>query len=186
MTKVFIGGSRRIRTLDADVKERIDRIVEKRLPVVLGDASGADSAVQEYLQSKGYDLVEVFCSGDACRNNKGRWPTRTVQPARARRDFAFYAAKDRVMADEASFGLMVWDKESVGTLMNVFRLLRHHRKIVLYVAPDHQFVDVQSEDDWQRLIAGCSAKLRARIEREATAEESLSEGARSPSQETLF
>ena len=71
MTKVFIGGSRRISRLDADVKRRIDRMIEKRLQVLVGDANGADKAVQEYLRTKDYDLVEVFCSGDACRNNRG-------------------------------------------------------------------------------------------------------------------
>jgi hypothetical protein len=116
----------------------------------------------------------------------GRWPARTVRTARARRDFAFYAAKDRAMADEASYGLMVWDKQSVGTLMNVFRLLRQHKKTVVYVAPDRRFVDVRSEDDWAGLIGGCSADLRARIEREAAAEASPAESARSSSQETLF
>ena len=78
MTKVFIGGSRRISRLDAEVKRRIDRMIEKRLPVIVGDANGADKAVQDYLRTKDYDLVEVFCSGDSCRNNRGGWPTRTV------------------------------------------------------------------------------------------------------------
>ena len=39
--KVFIGGSRRIGRLDAEVKRRNDTIVEKRLQVLVGDELGA-------------------------------------------------------------------------------------------------------------------------------------------------
>lgn len=81
MTRVFIGGSRRITRLNADVKQRLDRIIEMRLPVLVGDANGADRAVQDYLRSRGYDLVEVFCSGEVCRNNTGDWTVRSIPVA---------------------------------------------------------------------------------------------------------
>ena len=142
MIKIFIGGSRRISRLDKQVRCRIDRIVEKRLPVLVGDASGADKAVQEYLRGAGYDLVEVFCSGDSCRNNVGGWPVRAVPVNGKRRGFAFYTAKDRAMAEEAAFGLMLWDGKSVGTLMNVLRLVRNHRKVVVYIHPGSECVEI--------------------------------------------
>ena len=41
MTRVFIGGSRHITRLEADVRRRLDRIVEKGLLVVIGDANAA-------------------------------------------------------------------------------------------------------------------------------------------------
>jgi len=173
MTKVFIGGSRRISRLDANVKRRIDTIVEKRLQVLVGDANGADKAVQEYLRSKSYDLVEVFCSGDACRNNTGGWSTRTVPVPKdgKRKDFSFYATKDRAMADEASVGLMLWDRESVGTVMNVLRLIRHHKKVVVYVAPDHEFVDVETESDWETFLSRCADELKERVAKESVVEQ---------------
>lgn len=172
MTKVFIGGSRRISRLDAEVQRRIDRMIEKRLPVIVGDANGADKAVQDYLRSKDYDLVEVFCSGGACRNNRGGWPTRTVPVPSGgkRKDFSFYATKDRAMAEEATVGLMLWDSESVGTVMNVLRLIQRHKKVVVYVAPKHDFVDVKSERDWEDFLAHCEAPLQERIAKESSAE----------------
>lgn len=185
MTKVFIGGSRRISRLNADVKRRIDRIVEKRLQVLVGDANGADKAVQEYLRSKGYDLVEVFCSGDSCRNNRGGWATRMIPVPKngKRKDFSFYATKDRAMADEATVGLMLWDRESVGTVMNVLRLVRNQKAVVVYVAPDHEFVDVKTEGDWERFLARCGDALKERIAKETRAEQG---GAREPTQVPLL
>ena len=55
VTKVFIGGSRRITRLEAEVRRRLDRIVEKGLPVVIGDANGADRAVQRYLNDRRFE-----------------------------------------------------------------------------------------------------------------------------------
>ena len=98
MTKVFIGGSRRVSRLNDDVKRRIDRIIEQGFPVIIGDANGTDKAVQQYLQSRGYNAVEVFCSGGECRINLGKWPVRAVDAGQTRRDFGFYAAKDEQMA----------------------------------------------------------------------------------------
>ena len=33
------------------------------------------------------------------------------------------------MSEEASFGLMIWDGESAGTLMNVLRLLKQNKSV---------------------------------------------------------
>jgi hypothetical protein len=65
VTKVFIGGSRRITRLDGEVLRRLDRIVEKRLPVVIGDANGADKAVQRYLSERKVEKVEVFSADES-------------------------------------------------------------------------------------------------------------------------
>ena len=62
MIKVFIGGSRRVSRLDAQVKARLDEIIRKQLPVIIGDANGADKAVQDYFHQHAYEHVEVFCT----------------------------------------------------------------------------------------------------------------------------
>jgi hypothetical protein len=148
MTTVFIGGSRHLSRLSAEVCQRIDRIIEKQFSVIVGDANGIDKAVQQYLLSKLYPLVEVFCSGGKCRNNLGDWPVRTIQTYSQRKDFNFYAAKDRQMASEASSGLMIWDGKSKGTLLNVVRLLRQQKRVELYEASDQRFWELRNQDDW--------------------------------------
>lgn len=175
MTRVFIGGSRRISRLAPDVTRRIDAMIEGRLAILVGDANGADRAVQEYLLGKAYDRVEVFCSGGGCRNNVGSWPVRDVPVSKGtkRKDFSFYATKDRAMAEEANVGLMVWDRESVGTLMNVQRLVTRGKKVVVYVAPDREFVDVKSARDWEALLSRCPAEIRDRVAREVSGERSV-------------
>ena len=163
MTKVFIGGSRRVSRLNDDVKRRIDRIIEQGFPVIIGDANGADKAVQQYLQSRGYNAVEVFCSGGECRNNLGKWPVRAVDTGQARKDFSFYAAKDEQMAREASVGLMIWDGKSAGTLANAVRLVRQEKKVVIYSPPGKRFLTLKVESDWEHLMSTCGRDVQEKI-----------------------
>ena len=164
MMKVFIGGSRKISRLSSEVCQKLDQILAKHLPVVIGDAPGVDKSVQQYLHARGYRDVEVFCSGTRCRNNVGGWPTREVAVDSSRRDFDFYARKDLRMAQEASFGLMIWDGESAGTLMNALRLIRQNKRVEIFEAQKHGFVELKSEPEWNDFFACCSVEVRQRIE----------------------
>jgi hypothetical protein len=178
MTKVFVGGSRQVSRLNAEVRRRLDRIIEKELPVVVGDANGADKAVQRYFDESGYRRVEVFCSGPECRNNLGRWPERHVPVAAGDRGFAFYATKDAAMAREASVGLMIWDRKSVGTLLNVSRLVEQQKTAVVYIVPERRFLDIKTELDWEALLACGGPVLRREFERRAGTPAGIRSGSR--------
>lgn len=170
MTKVFIGGSRAVSRLGADVRARLDTIMEKGFSVIVGDANGADKAAQAYLHEHRYLHVEVFCAEGACRNNVGGWTVRSIAAQTRERNAEFYSAKDRVMAEEADFGLMLWDGKSVGTLMNVFRLLNMDKKAVVYIVPQQRFVDFKSTGEWERFIEECSGPVRDKFTRRLTCE----------------
>ena len=170
MIAVFVGGSRNISKLDTEVRKRLDNMIESNLQVLIGDANGADKAMQRHFETKGYRNVEVFCVGGVCRNNLGKWSIRRVVADSRERNFAFYAAKDRIMTEEASVGFMVWDGQSVGTLLNVFRLLCSRKKAVVYVSPERQFFELRSADDWDRFIAACDAGVRRKVEQKAALE----------------
>jgi len=92
----------------------------------------------------------------------GKWPVRAVAAGQALRDFNYYAAKDEQMAKEASVGLMIWDGKSAGTLANAARLLRQHKKVVVYAAPAKQFLTLKAEADLERLLSGCGKEVRER------------------------
>ncbi len=173
MMKVFVGGSRHVSRLNIQVRERLDRIIQKRLPVLVGDANGADKAVQQYLHSKHYPSVQVFCAGNLCRNNIGHWNLRTVPAETRNKTFDFYAAKDREMAREADIGLMIWDGRSVGTLLNVVRLIAQRKKAVVYNVPQRRFWELKNQSDWQVFVSRWSADLRNRLEEKAAAEHLL-------------
>jgi len=150
---VFVAGSRQISRLPAEVKTRLDTMIEKGFQILVGDANGADKAVQWYLADKSYPNVLVHCMKDHCRNNVGNWPTHQVVAPRGVKGFDYYSLKDRAMADAAEYGLMLWDGKSKGTVNNVVNLSRHQKPVVVYVAPRKQFLTIKTPDDLKNLLA---------------------------------
>lgn len=154
MNRVFLGGSRKISRLNEPIRARLEEIVRRRMAVLIGDANGADRAMQRQLAAWQYPHVTVYFVGQAPRNNEGAWDTHRVEtPARAR-GFDFYSAKDRVMAEAAECGLMLWDGESRGTLANVENLARAGKPVAVYVGTRQRFLNVRSEPDMDALVAG--------------------------------
>jgi adenine-specific DNA-methyltransferase len=184
MSTVFVGGSRRVSRLPAEAKERLNNVVGSGFNVIVGDANGADKAVQKHLMDAAYDKVMVFCSGRQCRNNLGNWPTRNVEAPKSAKGFQFYAAKDREMAREADFGLMLWDGKSAGTVLNVLRLIGAGKKAVLLNTKEKSTTTFKAATDWETFLARCDGALKTDLRERATADEwSLSEP---PQQVSLF
>jgi len=166
-TKVFIAGSRRLSKLSQEIKRRIDNIVDKHLTVIIGDANGVDKAVQQYLSKKGYSDVLVFCMDGSCRNNIGNWTTQEIKAANpGRRDFAYYATKDRAMVKEADYGFMLWDGESRGTLTSIVELVRDAKPVVVFVAPDKAFYTLRDSSDLVKVSLHVDHADFDRIERD--------------------
>ncbi len=112
MKKIFFGGSRRLGRLSQQVRERASNMIDEELVVLVGDANGADKAIQKFFAERAYSNVIVFFAGSLCRNNLGNWRTHPVPVQRTERDFQYYAAKDLAMSEEADYGFMIWDGES--------------------------------------------------------------------------
>ena len=150
---VFVAGSRQISRLPTEVTSRLDTMIEKGFQILVGDANGADKAIQRYLADKSYPNVLVHCMKDHCRNNVGSWPTREVVAPRGAKGFDYYSLKDRVMAETAQYGLMLWDGKSKGTVNNVVNLARDHKPVVVYVAPTREFRTIKTFEDLKGLLA---------------------------------
>jgi hypothetical protein len=152
MKSVFIAGSRAVSRLNSEVKERLDNIMKQNLAVLVGDANGADKAVQRYLAHCRYPDVIVHCM-EKCRNNIGGWPTQPHSPEPGmRRDRYYYGIKDAAMANAASCGFMLWDGASKGTLANVVNLLTARKKTLLYLAPKKLFFKVDTFESFEQAL----------------------------------
>jgi probable addiction module antidote protein len=171
MSTVFVGGSRKIVRLSTEVKKRLENVVESKFTVLVGDANGADKAVQRHLVEVGYKDVTVFCSGDTCRNNLGNWRERHVPSLKREKGFQFFALKDREMARAADFGLMIWDGKSAGTVLNILRLIRYGKKAVLLNVPRMDDIKFKTFADWENFLTRCESGLRKDLQARATPDE---------------
>jgi probable addiction module antidote protein len=171
LNTIFIGGSRHVSRLPPEIRKRLDNVVASGHRVIVGDANGADKAVQKHLLDQHYENVTVFCSGTTPRNNLGAWVIHQVEVPKATKGFHFYAAKDREMAREADFGLMIWDGKSPGTVLNLLRLVLAGKIAVLFNVPEKEVVNIKSVDAWRTFITHCSDELQRDVRERATSDE---------------
>lgn len=160
MKTIFLGGSRKAKVLNELIRKRLENVMEQQLGVLIGDANGADKAMQTYLADRGYKHVTVFCSGSECRNNIGQWETRHISINGIEKNFKFYAAKDTAMSEEANYGLMLWDGVSKGTLNNALNLVERGKQVAIYFSPKREFFTIQSLDDIKSLLSKCRPEDR--------------------------
>ena len=74
------------------------------------------------------------------------------------------------MARAATVGLLIWDGESRGTLMNVLRLVAQHKTAVVYVSPEKVFSEIRSRGDFEKLAGDLGNAAARRLHDQATRE----------------
>jgi len=144
---VFIGGSRDVSRLDAAVKGRLLRIVEKRLPVVIGDASGADKAVQRYFGGRNLRLQVPGAVGGP---SPGRMGPETVMTKALEDAFKEAQKLPEVEQDQLAAAIRAeieaerdWDKRLAGSgnalaTLSDEALVEHRSGRTLPLDPDEQ------------------------------------------------
>lgn len=175
MQTVFIAGSIKIKRLHPLFVERIANIVRKGMPIIVGDANGADASIQAELVTQSATNVTVFCTGDKPRNNLGDWNVHRVRSSAQKGTRAYFTAKDIEMADRAEFGLMLWDAASTGTLSNVFELLSKGKKSVVFINRETKFLDVKHGNDVLDLVSYMSNGARETADRKIRLGERVSQ-----------
>lgn len=155
MPAVFISGSRVISYIPDEALNRVNKMIEGRMDILIGDSErGVDARIAAYLYERQYDRVDIYTVRDAPRISKrcSTWGVvnvqRSVEPKRNAQgetvnQRSIETEKDRAMADRAEFGLVVWQPEytnrfgrtsvSKGSLRNMYQLLRSGKPVVLYL-----------------------------------------------------
>lgn len=179
MTSVFVAGSRKIGRLNDQIRRRLNNLIVQNYRILVGDANGVDRAVQAFLRDHAYRDVVVYCSGKVCRNNVGDWTSFNVQVDTNLKGREFYAHKDKKMAEDADYGLMIWDGKSSGTICNVLELLKRNKKSLVYFSPDHSFIPISTLNEVEQLIRKCSPEDIAEISKKIKLKTQLSQVATS-------
>lgn len=144
-SSVFISGSSKTqddttpyyrKSLPKDVQRELDKIISDNKRVLIGDAPGIDRQVQDYLNAKHYDNVEVYGPGhDSVRYAaNAKWHTNLIDaPEYEPGSPEWLAAKDFAMSKAATEGLaVVLDSGAKATRNNVRRLLADGKPVKIY------------------------------------------------------
>ena len=130
--KIFLGGSKTIGRLPDKVASYLDLFMESNEHFLIGDCHGADLAIQNYLFSKNYTTVTIYCSGEKCRFNVGTWPVKAVLGSSKNQGYDFYHQKDMAMIEDCDGALLIWDTHSAGTKNNINELKNKGLPIFTY------------------------------------------------------
>lgn len=154
---VFLSGSRKITRLNDPVRQRLRNIIKAELAIMVGDANGADKAMQSFLAQERYRNVTVYFAGETCRNNAGSWPAQQIIVADKLKGRARHTQKDKAMAAKADYGLVLWDGLSIGSLTNICELQALGKKSVVYFSKKKTFFSAVTAADIESLLSHCDA-----------------------------
>ncbi len=134
------------------ISKEIDKYITEGRKILVGDAPGIDSQVQDYLSGKNYKNVEVFVSGDEVRKMAGEkldWTVNNIDGENFEKySKEWRAVKDKAMNSVASEGLAVVIKNGSGaTRNNISRFIDAGKKVSVYQLDDENFVDPKSNRD---------------------------------------
>lgn len=123
---VFISGKVSYdKPLSNSLKSEIDKIIKARSRILIGDAPGADTRVQDYLASKKYSNVTVYTTDKKVRNNVGNWNVERISGNGFSDERSIRRQKDIAMTRAATRGLAIMpadDRPDSAMSLNVQRL----------------------------------------------------------------
>lgn len=140
---VFISGTSKMQDksstyyrkgLPEPLKKEIDGYMQKKKKIIIGDAPGLDTAVQQYLADRGYKKVVVYGT-EKTRTNAGGWKEKTVSgKGYEEGSKEWHAEKDRAMQEDSMSGLaVVLEKGGASaTRKNVEALVKQNKKVKIY------------------------------------------------------
>ena len=113
---VTVCGSRSIEelgNLEDDLKYNLDLFIQSEYKINIGDASGVDYLVQQYLAEVGYPKVNIWYCTEYPRHCQEHqdWPLVQVS--------GNYTDRDKAMLEDSDELVAIWDNKSKGTKRNI-------------------------------------------------------------------
>ncbi|WP_077198119.1 hypothetical protein [Thermosipho affectus] len=144
---IFISGSISIKYLPEDVTKELDKIIENKYHVLVGDAKGVDSLVQKYFKEKNYKNVSVVTVCGKPRNllDKDFKVINVDVPENyGSNKRELFMVKDKWMAEKANYFLVIWDGKSKGSFNNIINGIRQNKDVNVYLLPEKKFVSKEN------------------------------------------
>ena len=130
--------------MPACVKESIRKIMSQNMQILVGDAAGIDSTVQDYCKSLGYSNVTVYSIYSIPRYKIDEFNSKKIIPnTDSKKERERQSDKDAAMTDDSDFSLIIWDGKSKGSYKNIHRALEQNKKAKVYLDEINGFLDAK-------------------------------------------
>ena len=141
--KVFISGSISVKKLDEIVIKSFDNIILKNYKILVGDAPGIDTMVQNYLSKHSYTNTEIYSISSFPRyiantNFKKKYieVSNKIKKERERQIF-----KDKAMSDDCDFSSVIWDGKRKGSYANIIRAIESKKYVKVFYTKQNSFLE---------------------------------------------
>jgi len=140
---VFISGSTSIKRLPESVIISLNEIIAKGMTVLVGDAKGVDSMVQDFMHTCQYREVVVYSIYDVPRYQaSGLFMNRTISvPNTIKSERERQTFKDIAMTEDSNYCLVVWDGHSKGSYANVMRSITLDKPARVYLEERKEYLN---------------------------------------------
>ena len=178
---VFVSGSRSQTLIPKAVQDSLEAIKSQGIGVLIGDSNrGVDREVIDFLRAPLYENVTLFTITSSPRvKAEAEWRVRVIEADSSLKSKQRQTVKDRVMADEADWGMALFDpiqknrygslQVSSGTLRNVVQMLLQGKPVKFFYLYEGEVrsSNLRSCADLESLIEGYRSERLTEQERES-------------------
>jgi hypothetical protein len=142
MKKVFISGSINLNVLPKIVEKSLQTIQEKNIKVLVGDAKGIDSSIQDYFSNNNYFNVTICSIYEIPRNRKNNnFKTILIEvDMDIKSERKKQEKKDEYMSLNSDYSFVVWDGKSKGSFNNIQRAIENDKLLKVYYMKDDRLL----------------------------------------------
>jgi hypothetical protein len=142
MNRVFISGSIAIKKLPLCVEESINKIIMNGMEILVGDADGIDTMVQNYCKRLNYFNVTVYSIYTSPRYMVSDFRKKYISPrSDSKKERELQQEKDAAMTVDSDYSFVIWDGKSKGSYNNIARAIESKKIVKLYLSDINQFLD---------------------------------------------
>lgn len=178
---VFVSGSRSQTLIPKVAQDSLEAIKSQGIGVLIGDSNrGVDREVIDFLRAPLYENVTLFTISSSPRvKAEAEWRVRVIEADSSLKSKQRQTVKDRVMADEADWGMALFDpiqknrygslQVSSGTLRNVVQMLLQGKPVKFFYLYEGEVRSskLRSCADLESLIEGYRSERLTEQERES-------------------
>jgi len=140
MSSVFISGSIAIKKIPNSVEHSIDKIINQNIQILVGDADGVDTMVQNYCKKRNYYNVIVY-SISKPRYKVSEFKSKSITViTESKKERERQQEKDSAMTIDSDYSLVIWDGKSKGSYQNILRAIDKNKKIRVFLSTESKYL----------------------------------------------